>query len=63
MGEPDGLSCALAEVIELCPPCFSTSDGPDIKDVGGMQREDTFDALVVDDSPDGEDFVNSAAFT
>ncbi len=62
MSEADGLSGAFAKVIELCPPCFSASDRPDIKDVGGMQREDSFDALVFDDSSDGECFVNSAAF-
>jgi len=63
MSEPDGLSCAFAEVIELCPPCFTASDRPDIKDVGGIQREDSFDALVVDDSSDSKCFVDSPAFS
>lgn len=27
-----------------------------------MQREDSFDALVTDDSPDGEGFVNAPSF-
>jgi hypothetical protein len=61
MSEPDGLSGAFAKVIELCPPCFSASDRPDIKNVGGIQWEYSFDALVIDDPADGECFVNSAA--
>ena len=61
MSESDGLSGTFAKVIELCPPCFSASYRPNIKDVGGMQREYSFDAFVIDDSADGECFVNTAA--
>jgi len=62
VGEFDGLSGALAEVIQLCASCPSASDGPDIDDVGRMYREDSLDALVVYDSADGEGFVDAAAF-
>ena len=62
MSESGGLSCAFAEIIELCPPCFAAANRLDIDDVGGMQREDPFDALVIDDSADCESFANAAAF-
>jgi hypothetical protein len=62
MSEADGFAGPLAKVIEFCPPCFAASDGADIDDVRRMQREDSFDALVIDYSPYRECFVNSAAF-
>ena len=59
--EPDGLSGALSEEVELCTPGFSASDGPDVEYVGRMQWEDSLDAFVADDSANGECFVDSAA--
>jgi len=60
--QPDGLARSVTQVIQLCPPCFAASDGLDIQDVGRMQREDSLDALVVDDSPDREALVDAPAF-
>ena len=61
VSEADGFAGSLAEEIEFCTPRFATSDRPDIDDVRGMQGEDSLDALIVDDSSDGEGFVNSTA--
>jgi hypothetical protein len=63
LSELDGLTASVAQIIELGPPCFAASDRLDIEDVGRMQREDSLDALVGDDPPDGEVFVNAPAFT
>ncbi len=62
LGELYGLAGPVTQIIELGPPGLAASDRPDIEDVGRMQREDSFDALVSDDSPDGEGFVNAPAF-
>jgi len=59
--EPDGFAGSLAKVIQFCPPCFAASDGPDIDNVGRMEREDSFDTLVIDNPPDCEVFVNASA--
>lgn len=59
--EADGLSGPLAEVIELCPPCSAAANRLDIDDARRMQRKDPFDTLVIDDSPDCECFIDSAA--
>ncbi len=61
VGESDGFTSSLAEVIQFCSPCFAASDGPDIENVWRMKREDSFDALVIDNPPDCEVFVNAAA--
>ncbi len=61
LSEPDGFAGSLAEVIQFCPPCFSTSNGPDINYIWRVKREDSFDALVIDNPPDCEVFVNAAA--
>jgi hypothetical protein len=62
LGEFDGLAGPITQIIELRSPGLAASDRPDIDNVGRMQREDSFDALVSDDSPDGEGFVNAPAF-
>ena len=62
LGELDGLACPVTQIIELGPSGLAASDGLDIEDVGRMQREDSFDALAADHSPDGEGFVNAPAF-
>ncbi len=60
--EPDGFAGSLAEVIKFCPPCFSASNGPDIDYIWRVKREYPFDALVIDNPPNCEVFVNAAAF-
>jgi len=60
--EPDGLAGPIAQIIELGSPGLAASDRLDIEDIGRMQREDSFYALVTDDSPNGEVFVNAPAF-
>jgi hypothetical protein len=62
LGELDGFSGSLAEVVELRASCFAASDGLYVEDVWGMEREDSLDSLVADDSSDGEVLVDSAAF-
>jgi hypothetical protein len=62
LGELDGFSASVAQVVELGPSCFAASDRLYIDHVGRMQREDSFDALVCDDSADREVFVNAPAF-
>ena len=62
LGELDGLAGPLTQIIELGSPGLAASDRPDIKDVGRMQRKDSFDAFVIDDTPDGEVFVDAPAF-
>jgi hypothetical protein len=62
LGQLDGFARSLAQVIQLRPSCLAASDRPYIQDVGRMQREDSLDALVIDDSPDREVFVDAPAF-
>ena len=62
LGELDGFSASVAQIIELGPPCFAASDRLYIDDVWRMKREDSFDALVGDDPADREVFVNAPAF-
>jgi hypothetical protein len=63
LSEPDGLAGPISQIIELCPPGLTASYWPDIEDIGRMQRENSLDTLVTDDSPDGEGFINAPAFT
>ena len=62
LGELDGLAASVTQIIELGPPGLAASDRLDIDDVGRVQRKDSFDALVTNDSPDREVFVNATAF-
>jgi hypothetical protein len=62
LGELDGLAGPVTQVIELGSPGFAASYRLDIENIGRMQREDSFYALVGDDPPDGEGFVNAPAF-
>jgi len=62
LGKPDGLAGPVAQIIELGPPGLAASDRLDVEDIGRMQREDSFDALATDHSPDREVFVNAPAF-
>jgi hypothetical protein len=61
LSQPDGLAGPLAEVIQFCASCLAASDRPDIQDIGRMKREDTLDALVIDDPPDRKAFVDAPA--
>jgi len=60
--EPDGLAGPVTQIIELGSPGLAASDRLDIEDIGRMQREDSFDTLVTDHSPDREVFVNAPTF-
>lgn len=62
LGELDGLAASVAQIIELGSPGLTASDRLDIDDVRRVQRKDSFDALVTNDSPDREVFVNAPAF-
>jgi len=62
LGELNGLACPVTQIIKLGPPCLSAPDRLDIDDIGRMQREDSLDALIRDDSPDSEGFINTPAF-
>lgn len=62
VGQLDGLAGPIAQIIELGPPLFTAADRLDIEDVGRMQREDTLDALVIDDPADREGCVDAPAF-
>ncbi len=62
LGELDSLAGPTTQIIELGSPGLTASDRLDIEDIGRMQREDSFDALVTDHSPNGEVFVNAPAF-
>jgi len=61
VGQFDGLAGSLAEEIEFCASCLAASDRLDIDDVGRMKGEDTLDALIGDDSADGEGFADASA--
>ena len=61
MRESDGLAGPLAKIIELCPPFSAAANRLDIDDARGIEGEDSFDALVINDSADYERFANSAA--
>jgi len=61
--EPDGLAGPITQIIELGSPGLAASDRLDIEDIRRMQREDSFDPLVADHSPDREVFINTPAFT
>ena len=62
LGKLDGLAGPITQIIELGPPGLAASDRLDIENVGRVQREDSFDTLVIGDPPDGEVFVNAPAF-
>ena len=62
LGELDGLAGPITQIIELGSPGPAASNRLDIEDIGRMQREDSFDALVTDHSPNGEVFVNAPSF-
>jgi hypothetical protein len=57
----DTLSSSFPEIIELCASGFSASDRFDIDDVRRIEREDSFDAFVSDNSPDGKLLIYTAA--
>jgi len=61
LGKLNGFAAPVAQIIELGPPCFAASNRFDIDDVGRMQRENSFDALVGNNPPDREVFVNAPA--
>jgi hypothetical protein len=63
MGEPDGFAGPFTEIIQFSSSCFAASGRLDINDVRRMKREYSFDALATYDSPDGEHFIDSPAFT
>ena len=60
--EPDGLAGPITKIIELGSPGLAASDWLDIEDIGRVQREDSFDSLVANHSPDREVFINAPAF-
>jgi len=60
--ESDGLAGPVTQIIELGSPGLAASDRFDIEDIGRIQREDSFDTLVTDHSPDREVFINAPAF-
>ena len=62
LGELDGLAGPTPQIVELGPPGLAASDRLNIEDIGRVQREDSFDSLVTDHSPDREVFVNPTAF-
>ena len=57
------LAAALPQVVEFRSPRFSAPDRPDIKNVRRMQREDSFHALVRNNTPNGKGFAHPATFT
>ena len=59
--EPDCLTGPTTQIIELCPSGLAASDRLDIDDIRRVQGENSFDALVTGESPDGEVFVNAPA--
>ncbi len=61
LSELDGLAGPTTQIIELGSPGLAASDRLDIENIGRVQREDSFDALVTGDSPDGEVFVYAPA--
>jgi hypothetical protein len=62
LGQSDGLAGPLPEEIEFGPAFFAAANRLNVQDVRRMQREDSFDAFVVDDSPDREALVNAPPF-
>jgi hypothetical protein len=62
LGQPDGFAGAFSQVVKLGAFCLAASQGPDIDYARAMQRENTLDTFIVNDSTHGEHFVYAAAF-
>ena len=62
LGELGCLAGAFTEIIEFGASCHAASHRFDINDCGGVEREDSLDAFIVDDAADGEGFVDASAF-
>jgi len=59
LNQLDGFAGALTQVIQFCPSCFAASNRLDVSNVGRMEREDSLHALIIDDSPHREGFVDT----
>jgi hypothetical protein len=63
LGEPDRLACTFTEVVQLCPSCLAASQRPYIDNIRRMKRENSLDTFVVNNTADGEVFINSPPLT
>src|SRR5688572_11937342 len=61
LDDAGGLPAETAEIIELRPADFATTDHDDRVDHRRVDREDALDALAVGNLPYGEVFVEAAA--
>src|SRR5260221_575313 len=59
LGKTSRLADAVAEIEELGPAGFTAALHSHLRDKRGMQWEDSFDAFVIDDSANGEGFVDA----
>jgi len=59
--QPGGLADAVSQEVEFGSAGLASADNLDIGDLRAVQREDALDALVVDDPPNGESFVDARA--
>lgn len=57
----DRFTCSLAEEIKFRPSCLAASHRPDIYNVGRMKWENPLHALVIYNSPHGENLVGSTS--
>jgi len=62
LGQSYGFAGAFSQVIKFRTFGFAASQRPDVEDIRTIQREDTLDAFIVDDSADGEHLIYAAAF-
>jgi len=58
----NALAGSLSEIIEFRTPCLAASNRPDVYYVRRVQREDSLDTLISDNTPNCKSLVYPAAF-
>jgi hypothetical protein len=60
--QPDRLAAPFTEEVKLGTPGLAASDRANIENIRAVQRENPFNALVINDASNGEHLVNAPAF-
>jgi hypothetical protein len=63
LGELHRLAGTLPQIIQFGPSRLSAADGLDVDNIGRMQRKDSLDTLVVDDSSHRKGLVYAPPFS
>ena len=61
--ELDGFACTLTKVIQFGTSDLAAANGFDIEYIGGMDREYSLHAFVVDNPTNGKGFIHAASPT